>query len=164
MITDKILLGLVVVTVALFAGTGLAAHVYVITVYALVFGLIWFILVSRKIWSLSAVIFMLFLGLAIWGCLENLPVPAMLLGLSTDLAAWDLSRFRARIAAEEAGEIVAALESRHLRYLSVIASAGFVIAVLPLFVKLSINFVGLAVVALLAMLVLRQSIRSARRQ
>jgi len=164
MITDKILLGLVVVTAALFAWMGLAAHVYVITVYALVFGLIWFILVSRKIWSLSTVIFLLFLGLAIWGCLDNLPVPAMLLGMSTDLAAWDLSRFRARITAEETGEVVTALESRHLRNLSAIASVGFAVAMLPLFVKLSINFVGLAFVALVTMLVLRQSIRSARRQ
>ena len=162
MITDKILPGLVVVAAVLFAGLGLAAHVYVISVYALAFGLIWFILVSRKIWSLSSVIFVLFLALAIWGCIENLPVPAMLLGLSTNLAAWDLSRFRARIAAEEAGEVVAALESRHLRSLSIIASAGLVIAILPLVVKLSINFVAVAFVALVAMLVLRQSIRSAR--
>src|SRR5260370_4932491 len=124
-------------TAALFAWTGFAAHVYVITVYALVFGLICFILVSRKIWSLSSVIFLLFLGLAIWGCLEHLPVPAMLLALTTDLTAWDLSRFRARIGAEEAGEVVAALESRHLRSLSVIASVGVAVAILPLFVKLS---------------------------
>lgn len=161
--TDKILPGLIVLTVAIFAGMGFVAHLYVIAVYALAFGLIWLVLTLRKIWALSTVLFVLFLGLAIWGCLDNLPIAAMVLGLVMALAAWDLSRFRSRIAGEESAERIAALETRHLRSLLATVSAGFAAALVPLFANLSVSFLGVAAIALVAMLVLRQSIRSIRR-
>src|ERR1051326_5494778 len=142
MITDKILPALIVITASIFAGMGLLAHLYVMSVYALAFGLVWLILVLRKIWSLSTILFLLFLGLAIWGCLENLPIPEMVLGMVTSLATWDLSRFRSRITGEESAEGIAVLETRHLRSLVTTVSAGFAVAMLPLFANVSISFVG----------------------
>ena len=102
------------------------------------------------------------MGLVLWGGLQKLPILLMLFGASTTLAAWDLSRFRARVAEAGPGTIPGALETQHLRKLAVTAVSGFGIALLPLAVTVSLNFLVLIVLVLLTMWVLRRSILQLR--
>ena len=65
---------------------------------------------------------------------------------------------RARVNATDSESIPHELEIQHLRKLAVIVVAGFVIALLPLVVRLSLNLVVLAVLVLLLMFVLRNAV------
>jgi hypothetical protein len=158
MITKRVLLGLIIVTTGVFSAIYVAAQTYLIAILACALGLTWLILENTEQWALSTVFFLVFAGLAIWGSLRHLPIPVMLLGFCADLAAWDLSRFRERIADRVECDRQPALEARHLRVLFAAIGAGFVLALLPTLVSLSISFVALFFVILLTMLALRRSI------
>ena len=153
--TRKILLTLVAVTTLIYFGITMVAQAYQFTAIILGVGLLWFILEAEQRRSLPAAFFMFFIAVTVWGGLHHFPALVMLLGLSCDLAAWDLARFRLRVTAAGQGEIPPALEARHLRQLTLTAVAGFGLALLPLVVSLSINFLVLAVLMLLTIIVLR---------
>jgi hypothetical protein len=159
MSAKKILVGLIAATTVIFSGLFLVSREFGLAVCSLAIGAIWLFQATRTIESSGSLFFLAFLGLAIWGSLRDLPGPAMLLAFSTNLAAWDLARFMDRTRAiNGTGNIDSVMESRHLQRLGVTVSVGFVIALLPLMVNLSVNFVGLACVALLAMFMLRQAV------
>jgi hypothetical protein len=157
-ITKKALWDLIVVTAAAFSLIYAVSQQYVLVVFAAGLGLTWLVLEVRAKHSFGSIFFLCFLALAIVGSLNDIPFLIILLGLSTDLAAWDLSRFRARIADEIGRDTIRVLEIRHLQKLAVTASAGFLIALLPVFIHISIGFVIFGCVMVLAMITLRRSL------
>jgi hypothetical protein len=156
-ITKKVLLGLVAVTTAAFLFAYVASQAYLLAAFAVGLGLIWLILEMGGENPLGSVFFLAFLALAIVGSLSNAPIPIILLGLSTDLAAWDLSRFQARIADEIESDTTVGLQTKHLQKLAVTACIGFFIALLPVAIHISVNFVIFCFVMVLAMIALRRS-------
>jgi hypothetical protein len=155
--TKKVLLGFIVVTGTVFSFIYAASQAYLFAALAIGVGSVWFILEVKEEREFGTVFFLAFLALAILRSMYQAPVAMLLLGLSTDLAAWDLSRFRIRIASETEREAVALLETGHLRKLAVTACAGFFVALLPVFVQISVSFVALLLIILVTMIALRRS-------
>jgi hypothetical protein len=158
MITKRLLLGLTIVLTGVFSATYAAAQIYSVAVLACALGLAWFILENNEQYALSTIFFLIFAGLAIWGSLKHMPIPVMLLGFCADLAAWDLSRFRERIADRVEGDVLPGLEASHLRTLFTAIGVGFALALLPTLITLSVSFVALFFIILLMLLALRLSV------
>jgi hypothetical protein len=156
--TNKVLGGLIVVTASTFSVVNVISHQYAIAIISFALGVVWVILEVKQRNSLNSLFFLFFLGLAILGSLNNAPISITLLGFSTNLAAWDLSRFQARLVDEADSEAKTLLERKHLQKLAVIACGGFFIALLPAFIKISIDFVVVFLIMLLTMMSLRKSL------
>jgi hypothetical protein len=156
--TNRMLWGLIIVTAATFSVVNIISRQYVVAVISFVPGLIWLILEVKQRNPLNSLFFLFFLGVAVLAGLNSAPIPMTLLGLSTDLAAWDLSRFQARLMDEPNSEAKTRLETRHLQRLAVITCAGWFIAWLPTLIKISLDFVVVFVIMLLTMMTLRKSL------
>ena len=100
MITKRVLWSLIVVTTAVFSLVYAVLQQPLLPAFAVGLGLLWLGLEVKGKNPLASVFFLSFLVLTIVGSLISAPILIILLGLSTDLAAWDLSRFQARIADE----------------------------------------------------------------
>jgi hypothetical protein len=155
-VSKRISLTLIAANALLFGGVYAISGRYLLAVFAVAGALTWFLVEHQENPMLTTPFFVLFMGLALWGCLQNLPVPVMLLGVSSSLAAWDLSRFHGRAIAEARGEIRPALELKHLQKLAITAVASFLVALVPLALTISLNFVALALLMLLLRWVLRR--------
>src|SRR5512145_703623 len=103
--TKYILVGLVAVTAAVFAFIYAASQAYGLAALAIGLGAGWLTLEIKDEPSLATVFFLTFLTLALVGSFNQTSILTILLALSTDLAAWDLSRFRARIVGQTDKEI-----------------------------------------------------------
>ncbi len=158
----KSLFALIVITAAVFSFIYAAAQMYALAAVAAGLGAAWLFLEIKRTHPLATAFFLVFAGLAVLGSLKQASPVIVLLGLTTDLAAWDLSRLRVRLAGKSESEALALLETKHLQKLAVTACAGFLIALLPLIIQLSINFVVLLVIVLLTVIVLRRSVLVAR--
>jgi hypothetical protein len=156
------LYGLIVLTAATFSAIYVISQAYLIAALSFLVGLIWLNLEMTEKSAPASIFFLFFLALAIVGTLNNIPVAISLVGLSTDLAAWDLSRFRARITKDMERENESLLESKHLQILAVAIGSGFIIALSCSFIRISISFAALALFTLLAMVGLRNSILNLR--
>jgi hypothetical protein len=162
MIPEHVFRGSVIIAAALFAAVFAASGEVVLAIAPLALGAVWLAVDAKAPGHLGTMFFVAFLVLAAIADLDNAPLPLPLVGLSADLAAWDLSRFRARLASETAPGVRAVVENRHLRILAATLSVGFLIALLPEFIHLTIPFVLVCIVTLLALLMLHQSMRSLR--
>ena len=158
----KSLFALIVITAVVFALIYAAVQMYALVAVAVGLGAAWLFLEIKRTHPLATAFFLAFAGLAVLGSLKHASPVIVLLGLTTDLAAWDLSRLRARIAGKAEIDALALLETKHLRKLAITASAGFLIALLPLIIQLSINFVVLLLIVLLTVIALRRSMLVAR--
>jgi hypothetical protein len=158
----NIRLGLIGATTALFTLLFFGAAQYSIALAALASGLIWLVLEIRWQQSIATIFFLVFFALGIAGSFNHLPTPIVLLCLSTNLAAWDLSRLESRIANGAEGEVKVTLSAKHLQKLAITAVAGFIVALLATSVQISINFVALAIIILVVMIALRTSMVYAR--
>jgi hypothetical protein len=155
---NKVLYGLIILTTAVLTLANLALQEYLIAALAVGLGSLWLILQIKKRESLNSGFFVFFLGLTISGSLRNVPILYMLFALSSNLAAWDLSRFRARIANEVESEQKTLLELKHLQKLTITVSIGFLVTLLPLFVHISTSFITFLCIILAVMLTFRRSI------
>jgi hypothetical protein len=135
-----------------------AAQLYLVAILACLIGLAWLVTENNEQRVLSSIFFLIFAGLAIGGSVNRLPIPVMLVGFSADLAAWDLSRFRERIAGKVEPAMLPALEAMHLRTLFTALGAGLALALLSTLINFSISFVALFFIILLLLLALRLSI------
>jgi hypothetical protein len=158
MITKRLLLGLIIVITGVFSVTYAAAQLYLVAILACLIGLIWLVTENNEQRILSAVFFLIFAGLAIGGSVNRLPILVMLVGFSADLAAWDLSQFRERIAGKVEPAVLPTLEAMHLRTLFTALGAGLALALLPTLIHFSISFVALFFIILLMLLALKLSI------
>lgn len=158
MITKTVLWGLILVTAVAFSFVYVELQQYWLTAVVVGLGVIWLNSEVQAKNPSPTAFFLSFLVLAIVGSLRNAPILVILLGFSADLAAWDLSRFQARIAGKIERDTTKALEIRHLQKLTVTASAGYLIALPPVFIHFSIDFVIFGCVMVLAMIALRRSI------
>ncbi len=156
--TNKALWGLIIVTAGTFSVANVFTQQYLVAGLSSAIGVGWLILEVRQRNPLNLLFLLFFLGLAVLGSLGRIPAPFTLFGLSTDLAAWDLSRFQARLGAEEDSEAKTLLETKHLQRLAAVISSGFLIALLPTFTNISLGFVAVFFIVLLTLLTLRQSL------
>ncbi len=158
MITKRILSGLIAGLTLAYLFVYAASQQYLIATLAVVIGLVWFRLQDDQEQSLPALFFVFFLALALLGTFTETPALVLMLCVCVDLAAWDLSRFQARVSRPGNGEIGLVLEIRHLKRLFVPIGVGLVIAMLPSIIRIPANFVVFSVLILLVMLVLRASV------
>ena len=158
--TKKILCGLIILTAATFSAFYLVTQMYAIATLSFALGLIWLILEMTEKDALAYVFFLFFGGLAIIGALNNIPISISLVGLSSALAAWDLSRFKARITSVMGRAIEPLSEKAHLQKLAAAIGSGCIIAVSFSFIRISISFATLALIVLLAVVGFRKSIVS----
>jgi hypothetical protein len=162
MILQRTLLGVVLATAVIFACVSVLSQDILAASVSAVIGLIWLIQEVHGKTTISTAYFVAFVGFAALGGLNHAPLPLILLGLCTDLAAWDLSRFQQRIRDEETSDEKTFLEHKHLQKLAAVTSVGFLIALVPMLIQISVNFVILLLIMLLALIALRQSILSLR--
>jgi hypothetical protein len=162
--TKKVLCGLIMLTAAIFSAMYLIAQAYLIAALSFILGLIWLILEMTENGAPASVFFLFYLALAIIGTLNNISVATALVGLSTDLAAWDLSRFRARITNGMEWKTESLLETRHLQILAAAIGSGLIIGLSFSLIRISISFAVLASITLLVMVAFRKSILNLRGQ
>jgi hypothetical protein len=155
--TRRILFALIGGTTLVFSLSFLISKQYPIAVFSLALGLGWLLLEAIGRPRVSSFFFVCLIGIAAVASLIRLPSIIVLLGLSMDLAAWDLSRFLARTRRPKSPTIPE-LDRRHLAKLSATLCAGYALASLPLLFKVSIDFVTLSFAVLLAVIALRESI------
>lgn len=158
----KIHLALVVLTSLIFALANLYLRQYWIAVFALVIGACWLLVEKYSIELIFNLFFVGFIWLAARGSINDLPIPLMLFGLCTNLAAWDLSRFQARIREFKVQNPHPRLVTKHLQKLLITICLGYVLALIPTFISLSMNFVVVVVLSLLILFALRQSVITLR--
>ncbi len=153
---------LIGITALIFTILFVGSREYVTAVTSIVLGVSWIALEYRGWNPLRTLLMSAFVGLAAVSALEHALTPLILLGFIADLAAWDLSRFWPRIQEEEASEARSRLEHSHLQKLALVSGSGFVVALIPLAIQISIQFVGLCLIALIAAVLLRIGIGSLR--
>ena len=156
--TKKILFGAIILVTVLLFFASVALQDYLTGALAFAAGSIWLILNMNNKETPHALFFLFFISLAIVGSLRDMPTPMMLFAVSTTLIAWDLSQFQARLISEEASTAKTLLELKHLQKLAITASAGFLVALIPVFVQFQISFVIFLIIILAVMLALRKSI------
>lgn len=154
----KMLFAAIVVTTFIFSLSHFVSMEYWIVAFSFLIGSIWLLLEIYKKSAFPSFFFASFIGIAILGSLNHTSSPMILLGLSTDLAAWDLSRFFTRIMDLMDNDAKSELYKKHLYKLSISLCIGYVLALLPVFIRLSMNFIVLFILTLLAMTILRKSI------
>ena len=148
---------------ALLFGVGYAlAGLIYIGLAAVLIGVLWAALERRDMAGGGSPAFLLYLLLAVVGMLSAVWPGFMLLGLLAALAAWDLSRFRMRVGVVGDGEMMDALAQKHIQRLVITLGAGGMLALLPLVVSISLDFVVLAAVILALLLMLRSAVYALR--
>ena len=158
MTTRNVLLTLIAAATLSLIGVYVAAGMIRPAVLALGLGSLWFGLEYRQAQGLASVLLVGFVVLAAWAALDGLSAPVLVFSLSASLAVWDLSRFRSRVTEEGQGDIPPALERAHLRKLAVVTTAGFLAALLPLIIHISVNFIVFALIFFVAMVLLRRAV------
>ncbi len=157
MLSKKCLAALVVCTTVLFSWFNLSSRNYSLAALAFAAGLVWLWLEIKEQRFLTSFFFVAFIGLAIPGAFNQSALPFMILGLSIDLAAWDLSRFLARISLVSKNDDRTRLERRHLRMLFITIGVGLMLAWPALAIRIPMSFVVVLGVALTLILILRKS-------
>jgi hypothetical protein len=157
MIVRRVLLLAIILSSAIFTLVG-AAQSPTIGLIAAALGVIWLAQEMTERTPLSSIYFLVFTALAALGALGSASLPFLLLGLAAALVAWDLSRFRRRISEETVEDERERLERAHLRMLGIVVVGGLLIAFVPALLTISVNFVVLLAIMLIALLALRQSL------
>lgn len=149
--------GILVPSVVLSAGFA-ASQLWVAALAALVIGLLWLVLEIARRPDFSGYGIAGLGFLAGVGVYDGLSPVLMLFNLTAVLCAWDVSRFRARIAQSEEVEDRRRLEKLHLRKLGLTAVAGLALGLLALAVRFSLTLLPVILLALLAVISLRQAV------
>jgi hypothetical protein len=158
MTPKRIPIALIVLTTLIFSLSHILSGKYWIGLASCVIGVLWVLAEIYKMALLPHLFFASFIGFAAVGSQNGLPVPLMLFGVCTDLAAWDLSRFQTRIREFTKRNPGAEIIKKHLVKLTATIGIGYILACLPLFIRFSMSFIIVVVLTLLTILVLRQSI------
>ena len=158
-----ILWGLVIIVAVLFSIIYAALGNYLLAILPLGLGGLWLYADVSVDGYEGTLFFVAFVALAVVASLPDVLGPLPLLGLSINLAAWDLARFLARLSRQKDPAVRADLQARHLTLLVMVIGAGFMIGVLPFLLQVAIPFVIVFGFALLALLALQQSMRSLAR-
>ena len=156
--TRMILFGLIILATVIFSTAYMSLQTYTFAASVFAFGVLWLVLHIMNKAVLDSIFFVLFMGFAISGCLQNFSIPLMLLGAAASIAAWDLARLQPRLQQITDKEVKGVLEINHLQKLGVVSIAGLALSLIPLFVRFSINFVIFVFILILLMLILRQSV------
>lgn len=162
LLTNRLLLACITAATAIFSAAFLVSQTYVLALLGVVIGALWLYQARNNTLTSPAFYFLAFVFFAVAGCLQNLSTPLMLVGMTANLAAWDLSRFYARLHAETDNSLKTALEKNHLQKLGFALAVGVVLGLIPLLVSLSVNFIVLMGIVLVAMLIMRRSMHSFR--
>lgn len=157
-----LLFGSIIITAVLHAAVSVTAQDATAAIGALAVGAIWLALEWRAVRGLSWACLLALVVVAVLGSLNYAPMPLVLLALCSALAAWDLSSFNARTADVEASEAKTVMQRNHLRKLGVTAGAGFAAALIPLVAQVSISFLALCLLLLVAVVALNSTVGALR--
>jgi len=160
--TERLLFGLIMALTLVHIGLAALAQDVTAVLLAIVAGFVWLGMEARENNMLTGLFFALFVMLAALGVMRGFPIVLMLILLLGTLAAWDLARLRSRLAAADA-EITPMLEQDHLRKLGTTLAVGGGVTLLPLVANIPINFLMLAIMTLVLLVILRRTIRQLRR-
>jgi hypothetical protein len=148
-------------SVALALGYGLVG-MWLASPLFLLLGALW-IIGWRRAWGIASLLLAFFLVAVGVGVLIGVWPGWMLLSVILSLCAWDLEGFRRVIKGGWRAEAVPEMERRHLRRLGLVSSAGLLLAVIALLVRVRFAFGIALLVGLLAAWGLGQVVRGARR-
>ncbi|MBN1536465.1 MAG: hypothetical protein JW908_07020 [Anaerolineales bacterium] len=160
--TTKIHTTLVVLASLVYALPYLFLREYWITLFALAIGVCWLLVEKYKIEVFFNLFFIGFVWLAVHGCLSGLPLPLMLLGVCINLAAWDLTRFQDRLRKIKIQNPEPRLVKGHLQNLLLTLCLGYILALIPTMIQLSMNLVVMIILALFLLFTLRKSVITLR--
>ena len=161
MIVRQVLFVTIILSTAIFTLVGAALNTTVALITAAL-GAIWLFQEMTGRTPFNYLCFGVFTGVAALGAFGNASIVTLLLGIAAALVAWDLSRFRRRLREEDDDDEKARVERAHLQKLGTTVSLGLVIAFVPALLTISLNFVVLLILMLIALLALRQSLLSLR--
>ena len=103
------------------------------------------------------------LALLVWAAVSNLPAGWLLGSMVFLLAAWDLGEFMSHLAAFEADQVSSLLITLHLRRLSAVCGAGFVLGGAALVIQIRLAFEMALLLGLLVFIGLAGMVRFLRR-
>jgi hypothetical protein len=149
-------------TTVILTGLHLASENAVIALGTFLLGAVWLFLEVKHSRSFPSLFMALLIGSALLAALNHESSPLILLAVVTDLAAWDLSRFLSRLRPFAAQDISPDLYTKHLYRLAVPLCAGFGLALVPMFVRLPLDFVAFLVLTLLAVILFRKAVLGLR--
>lgn len=98
----------------------------------------------------------LFFSMAAWGIWQGLPAWLMLVVTLLTLASWDLGRFSYRMVDVIDEPAALRMEQTHLKRLGFTLAAGLFIGILPLWVRIPLDFGWALVLGLIAMIALNR--------
>ena len=156
--SKNILIGLIIFSTVIYTFVYINLQAYSIAASVVALGGVWLFLHIRNKALLDSLFFMFFVGFAVVGSLRNVSVPLMLLSLIMSMAAWNLARLQARIRHITDDEAKLALELNHMQKLGFTSGVGFLLALIPLAIQFSINFVIFVFMLLIVMILLRQAV------
>lgn len=155
---QRVLSGLIIVSTLTLTYLFGVSNAYVLAGFTFMLGLLWWVMARTDRSSFGTAFFCGFVVLTVLCALLETSKVLVLLGFSTALTAWDLARFRDRIKRADQNNTRAVLEIAHLQKLFIAVGSGFLIALVPVFLQLSVSFVGVSLLLLITLVILRQSL------
>lgn len=123
---------------------------WLILPFFLAMAVFWIIMKKKSIFWSASVLLAIIVLLAAGGVMVNLSTPLMIVACTAALAWWDLTNFGQSLVSSQPPEITLSLERTHFQSLSLAVSAGLMLALTSSYLTLQIPFIGVMLLALLA--------------
>jgi hypothetical protein len=149
----------IILTSLFIAGGFLSGEAYGMSAGCLGIGVIWAIAIDRRWKIIHLVCFVFFTALTVYGTWREYGILLFLIGFIFNIAAWDLSDFRARVATIQEEAIIDTTFNQHYLYLILALSLGLIVSLLALNIQLQISFIGVLLLGLLMIFSLRTLMR-----
>lgn len=120
------------------------------TRWLVLLGILWLLAHWRKYYWFSSLALFIIIVAAAYGVWVEFPTMWMLLGALGGLLGWDLSDFARRLSYAASTDDVVGMERRHLARVGIVATLGFGLALLSLYIR--INRLAFEVAVLLVLL------------
>jgi hypothetical protein len=125
-------------------------------------GILWIVCVLREIRWVASALFAVLMGAAAIGIMAGLPHIFMLAVGCTNVIAWDLHQFEARLLDYD-DPATKEIERNHLQRVSIVLAASFVLIAINSLLRIRLQFIVLVLMTLLAILILNQIMLMIRR-
>jgi hypothetical protein len=131
---------------------------------AVFLGLVWYMAQRRWAGGSENMLLFAFTGAAALGLYWGAPPLLMLLVVVFSLGAWDLDHFTQRLHRVERVEFDSGLGRTHLLRLAKVEAAGLALALVPLLIRLRLDFWWVVLMGLLAVIGLSRVVAFVRRE
>jgi len=147
----------IILTICLIISTGclgtgyiLAGHWLVLPVFLLV-GLLWYLTNKGSVFLSASSLLLVYVVLAAFGITAGLSSLLMIVACTTALVSWDLIQFNRSVAGNPLGDTNVSIEKIHLQSLALAASAGFMLALISLYIDVHFPFGVIVLLVLMTM-------------